>query len=71
MPRLAYLPQILNVMAYTSFKRVVGETSLERKCRLAFGVTLAVLIGLAFYCVYWVAEQHVRNTTRQAARHWA
>ncbi|MCA9155243.1 MAG: HAMP domain-containing protein, partial [Planctomycetales bacterium] len=58
-------------MAYTSFKRVVGETSLERKCRLAFGVTLAVLIGLAFYCVYWVAEQHVRNTTRQAARHWA
>ena len=31
-------------MSYRSLKRVLGETSLERKCRLLFGVCLFVLI---------------------------
>ena len=36
-------------MSYQSFKRVLGETSLERKCRWWFGVSLAVLLFLSFY----------------------
>jgi len=35
-------------MSYRTFKRVLGETSLERKCRWWFGVSLAVLLTLSF-----------------------
>ena len=35
-------------MSYRTFKRVLGETSLERKCRWWFGVSLAVLLTLTF-----------------------
>jgi signal transduction histidine kinase len=35
-------------MSYRTFKRVLGETSLERKCRWWFGVSLAVLLFLSF-----------------------
>jgi signal transduction histidine kinase len=36
-------------MSYRGFKRVLGETSLERKCRWWFGITLGVLLFLSFY----------------------
>jgi signal transduction histidine kinase len=35
-------------MSYRTFKRVLGETSLERKCRWWFGLTLGVLLLLSF-----------------------
>ena len=38
-------------MSYRTFKRVLGETSLERKCRWWFGVSLVVLLTLSFYLV--------------------
>lgn len=36
-------------MSYQSFKRVIGESSLERKCRWWFGITLGILLLLSFY----------------------
>jgi two-component system, NarL family, sensor histidine kinase BarA len=41
-------------MSYQSFKRVLGETSLERKCRFLFGACLFVLIAASFL---WYGEQ--------------
>lgn len=52
-------------MSYRSFKRVLGgETSLERKCRILFGVTLLLLIATAF----WWAERRAENLVTQAPR---
>jgi signal transduction histidine kinase len=36
-------------MSYRSFKRVLGETSLERKCRILFGACLFLLIAASFW----------------------
>ena len=36
-------------MSYRSLKRVLGETSLERKCRLLFGACLLLLITASFW----------------------
>ncbi|NQU22989.1 MAG: DUF3365 domain-containing protein, partial [Candidatus Nealsonbacteria bacterium] len=36
-------------MSYRSIKRVLGETSLERKCRFLFGGCLLLLITVSFY----------------------
>ena len=36
-------------MSYRTFKRLLGETSLERKCRFLFGGGLLMLITLSFY----------------------
>jgi signal transduction histidine kinase len=35
-------------MSYRTFKRVLGETNLERKCRWWFGISLIVLLTLSF-----------------------
>jgi two-component system, NarL family, sensor histidine kinase BarA len=35
-------------MSYRTFKRVLGETNLERKCRWWFGISLFVMLGLSF-----------------------
>src|SRR5688572_13275078 len=35
-------------MSYRAFKRLLGETSLERKCRFLFGAGILVLITLSF-----------------------
>ena len=41
----------LMIMAYRTFKRFVGETSLERKCRFLFGASLLLLIlGSFLWC---------------------
>ncbi len=36
-------------MPYRSIKRVLGETSLERKCRFLFGACMLLLITAAFW----------------------
>lgn len=36
-------------MSYRSFKRALGETNLERKCRMLFGTCLLVLISGSFW----------------------
>lgn len=41
-------------MSYRSFKRVLGETNLERKCRFLFGGCLLLLISLSFF---WYGRQ--------------
>ncbi len=41
-------------MSYRSLKRVLGETSLERKCRFLFGACLLVLITTSFW---WYGRQ--------------
>ncbi len=51
-------------MSYRSIKRVLGETSLERKCRLLFGACLLLLIGGAFWGIDRIASRLVMTTTR-------
>jgi two-component system, NarL family, sensor histidine kinase BarA len=41
-------------MSYRAFKRLLGETSLERKCRFLFGGATLLLISASFY---WYARQ--------------
>ena len=36
-------------MSYRAFKRLLGETSLERKCRFLFGGFILLLITSSFY----------------------
>ena len=55
-------------MSYRSFKRVLGETSLERKCRILFGVSLLLLIATAFWYAGRTAEKLVREGPKRAGR---
>ena len=36
-------------MSYRTFKRTLGETNLERKCRLLFGTCLLIFIAGSFW----------------------
>ena len=36
-------------MSYRSFKHLLGETSLERKCRFIFGLGILVLVSGSFF----------------------
>ena len=36
-------------MSYRSFKHLLGETSLERKCRFIFGLGILVLVTISFF----------------------
>jgi signal transduction histidine kinase len=49
-------------MSYRSIKRVLGETSLERKCRFLFGACLLVLITLSFW---WYGTQTAELVHKQ------
>jgi signal transduction histidine kinase len=49
-------------MSYRSIKTVLGETSLERKCRLLFGASLFVLIAASFW---WYGRQTAEIVTEQ------
>jgi two-component system sensor histidine kinase BarA len=51
-------------MSYRSIKRVLGETSLERKCRLLFGLCLFLLITGAFFLVDRIAGNLIITTTQ-------
>jgi len=52
-------------MSYQSIKRVLGETSLERKCRFLFGGCLLILIMTSFYWYGWQTDKLLfeRNST--------
>ena len=56
-------------MAYRSFKEILGETSLERKCRFLFGLCLLVLITGSFWWYGSSTEELVYATTRSTGRH--
>src|SRR5271165_5112912 len=47
-------------MSYRAFKRLLGETSLERKCRFLFGTAILVLITLSFW-LYAHQTEHLAN----------
>lgn len=55
-------------MSYRSIKRVLGETSLERKCRLLFGACLLLLIGGAFWGIDRITSRLVITTARNHCR---
>jgi hypothetical protein len=44
-------------MSYRAFKRLLGETSLERKCRFLFGAGILLLITLSFWLYGYQTEQ--------------
>ncbi len=46
-------------MSYRSIKRVLGESSLERKCRFLFGAYLLLLICASFMLYGWLTERLV------------
>ena len=56
-------------MSYRSFKDILGETSLERKCRFLFGLCLLVLITGSFWWYGSRTEDLVYTTTRSTGRH--
>ena len=51
-------------MSYRSIKRVLGETSLERKCRFLFGACLLLLVSGTFWGVDRITGNLVMTTTR-------
>jgi signal transduction histidine kinase len=55
-------------MAYRSIRRVIGETSLERKCRILFVFCLALLVFLAFWWVERIAEDLIKETAIRKGR---
>ena len=55
-------------MSYRSIKTVLGETSLERKCRFLFGASLLVLITASFWWYGWRTEKMVNERNRDTCR---
>jgi len=55
-------------MGYRTVKKALGETNLERKCRIWFGICLGVLIAAAFWLVEYNAETLVLRSTRTEGR---
>src|SRR5262249_49930975 len=43
-------------MSYRAFKRLLGETSLERKCLFLFGGFIILLITASFWVYGWQTE---------------
>src|SRR5205823_13646300 len=43
-------------MSYRAFKRLLGETSLERKCRFLLGGFILLLITGSFWLYAWQTE---------------
>jgi signal transduction histidine kinase len=55
-------------VSYRSFKHLLGETSLERKCRFIFGGGILVLVTFSFYWYGQTTEALVIRQTTQAPR---
>jgi len=55
-------------VSYRSFKHLLGETSLERKCRFIFGLGIFILVTVSFLLYGLKTESLVRNQTTQTAR---
>ncbi|MFK7766311.1 MAG: sensor histidine kinase [Mariniblastus sp.] len=54
-------------MSYRGIKRVLGESSLERKIRILFGLCLLALISGAFFWVNRITEDLIYRNTRDQA----
>ncbi len=54
-------------MSYRGVKRLLGETSLERKCRFLFGGSLMLLITGSFYFYAQLNLQIIRDQNREQA----
>ena len=55
-------------MSYRSFKHLLGETSLERKCRFIFGLGIFMLVTVSFLLYGLKTESLVKKQTTQTAR---
>jgi signal transduction histidine kinase len=44
-------------MSYRAFKRLLGETSLERKCRFLFGAFILLLLTSSYWLYAWQTDQ--------------
>jgi two-component system, NarL family, sensor histidine kinase BarA len=55
-------------VSYRSFKHLLGETSLERKCRFIFGLGILVLVAGSFFIYGQKTEGIVLLQTTQTAR---
>ncbi len=55
-------------MSYRSIKRVLGESSLERKLRILFGFGLLFLIGGSFWWVMRITEDLIRRNIQVKAQ---
>ena len=66
--RRPVLPYNTGVMSYRSIKRVLGETSLERKCRFLFGACLLLLITASFWWYGSQTEKMVYQQNRNTGR---
>ncbi len=55
-------------MSYRSFKHLLGETSLERKCRFIFGLGIFLLVTFSFLLYGVKTESLVKKQTTQTAR---
>ncbi|MCS7303984.1 MAG: ATP-binding protein [Thermoguttaceae bacterium] len=55
-------------MSYRSLKRVLGETNLERKCRVLFGVCLFLLLTASFWWYGSQTEKLVHATNQATGR---
>jgi two-component system sensor histidine kinase BarA len=56
------------LISYRALKKLVGETSLERKCRFLFGIALLLLITASFWLYASRTRILVENQQVQAAR---
>jgi signal transduction histidine kinase len=55
-------------MSYRAFKHLLGETSLERKCRFIFGAGILILITASFWYVGSMAERLVYGQNLNTCR---
>ncbi len=55
-------------MSYRTFKHLLGETSLERKCRFIFGGGILILVTTSFYWYGQKTEKLVQSQTPLIAR---
>lgn len=55
-------------MSYRTFKHLLGETSLERKCRFIFGGGILILVTLSFYWYGRKTESLVIGQNTESAR---
>ncbi|MEW4489012.1 ATP-binding protein [Thalassoglobus sp. JC818] len=55
-------------MSYRRFKKLLGETSLERKCRLMFAGALLLLIGASFWVYARLNQRVVEEQQRDLAQ---
>ncbi len=56
-------------MSYRAFKRLLGETSLERKCRFLFGAGILLLITISFWIYAYQTEHLAYDQTTTSCRH--